>query len=130
VDEQLIQEPQRGLDMPKLAMGLLLVTLGLAFLFDRLYWWDGHELFRLWPLWLIGFGVLRVAYPRRGRSRIAGFWPVMIGGIFLMDTLDVMRIHDSWPLFIVGGGLLMMLRATGVGRCERVCEPRDERSRS
>ncbi len=128
--EHLIQEPQRGLDMPKLAMGLFLVALGVAFLFDRLYWWDTHEALRLWPLWLIGFGLLRVAYPRRGRSRIAGFWPIMIGGIFLMDTLDVVHIHDSWPLFIVGGGLLMMLRATGVGRCDRGDDRRDERSAS
>jgi hypothetical protein len=118
VNEELTQEPRRGMDMPKLTMGLFLVAIGLTFLFDRLYWWNTHEVFRLWPLWLIGFGVLRVAYPRQGRSRVAGFWPILIGSIFLLDTLDVMPIGDSWPLFIVGGGILMMLRATGVGRCE------------
>ena len=116
--EPLIREPRRGLDMPKLAMGLFLIALGFTFLFERLYFWNSHELFRLWPLWLIGFGVIRVAYPREGRSRIAGFWPILIGSMFLMDTLDYMAIGDSWPLFIVGAGILMMLRATGVGRCE------------
>jgi len=116
--------------MPKLATGLFLVALGLTFLFDRLYWWDSHELVRLWPLWLIGFGVLRVAYPPHHRSRIAGFWPILIGSIFLMDTLNVMPIHDSWPLFIVGGGILMMLRATGVGRCSPPRDASTERSGS
>jgi hypothetical protein len=130
VNEQLIDQPRRGMDMPRLVMGLFLIAFGLTFLFDRLYWWNSHEVFRLWPLWLIGFGVLRIAYPREGHSRIAGFWPVLIGGIFLMDTLDVMHISESWPLFIVGGGVLMMLRATGVGRCEKRCEPPTERSES
>lgn len=110
-----VQGSRRGIDAPKLVTGLFLVALGLAFLFDRLYWWDTHELLRLWPLWLIAFGLLRVAFPRDGRSRLAGFWPVLIGGIFLMDTLDTLSIRESWPLFIVGGGLLMMLRASGIG---------------
>lgn len=118
MNEQLIQERRRGIDFPRLTVGLFLVTIGLAFLLDRLYWWDTHELVRLWPLWLIGFGVLRVAFPG-GRGRLAGFWPILIGSIFLMDALDVMRVSDSWPLFIVGGGILMMLRAAGVGRCRR-----------
>lgn len=130
MNEELTHEPRRGMDMPKLTMGLFLVAIGLTFLFDRLYWWNSHEVFRFWPLWLIGFGVLRVSYPRPGRSRIAGFWPILIGGIFLMDTLDVMSINDSWPLFIVGGGILMMLRATGVGRCERQRGTHVERSGS
>lgn len=119
MNEQLIQERRRGIDFPRLTVGLFLVTLGLAFLLDRFYWWDTHELVRLWPLWLIGFGVLRVAFPGDGRSRLAGFWPILIGSIFLMDALDVMRVRDSWPLFIVGGGILMMLRAAGVSRCRR-----------
>ena len=119
MNEQMIDQPQRGgMDMAKFTMGLFLIGVGATFLFDRFYGWNSHEVLRLWPLWLIAFGVIRVAYPGRGRSRIAGFWPVLIGSIFLMDTLDVMHIHDSWPLFIVGGGILMMLRATGVGRCE------------
>jgi hypothetical protein len=116
VNDQPVRESRGGFDMPKLAMGLFLVALGLAFLFDRLFWWDAHEFLRLWPVWLIGFGLLRVAYPREGRSRLAGFWPVLIGGIFLLDTLDVVPVSHSWPLFIVGAGILMMLKGAGAGR--------------
>jgi hypothetical protein len=115
--------------MPKLLTGLFLVALGATFLLDRFYWWDTHDLFRLWPLWLIAFGAIRVAYPRHRRSRLAGFWPILIGAIFLMDSLRVMSINESWPLFIVGGGILMMLRASGVGRCSPAVG-RDERSAS
>lgn len=109
----------RGFDTPKLVSGLLLVTMGTIFLLDRLYWFDASEAFRLWPLWLMAFGVLRVAFPGRSRTRLAGFWPILIGSIFLLDTFDVMSIRESWPLFIVGGGLLMVLRALGFGVCDR-----------
>lgn len=118
-DHVIPREPGRGFDASKLVVGLLLVSFGLAFLFDRLYWFDAFGLVRLWPLWLILFGVVRILFPTRGRGRLAGFWPLLIGGIFLLDTQDLLPLHDSWPLFIVGAGLLLMLRATGVGGCHR-----------
>lgn len=118
VNEHVIERPERGFDTPKLITGVLLLTFGLAFLFDRLYRVDATELFRLWPLWLIAFGAARVVFPRRGRGRLAGFWPILIGGIFLLDTQGVMGLDDSWPLFIVGAGLLMVARAFGIGACE------------
>jgi hypothetical protein len=109
-----------GVDGGKLAMGVMLVAFGLVFLLDRLFWVDASEAFRLWPLLLIAYGVVRIAFPsqrgcRRG-SRLAGFWPLLIGGIFLADELDVLMLHDSWPLFIVGAGILMVLRSTGAGK--------------
>jgi hypothetical protein len=112
----------RGVDTGKLFVGILLVTFGLLFLFDRMFWLDLGDVLRLWPLWLIAFGIARVAFPGRGRhgrpaSRLAGFWPIVIGAIFLMDTLDVMHLGESWPLFIVSVGVLMVLRAMGVGEC-------------
>jgi hypothetical protein len=115
----------RGIDGGKLAIGLLLSTIGLLFLLQELLWIDAHEFFRLWPLWLIAFGVIRILFPATTRtgcglrgSRLQGFWPLLIGGIFLADTLDVLSLHDSWPLFIVGAGLLMVLRAMTGGEAQ------------
>lgn len=109
----------RPVDTGKLVWGLMFVAVGMIFLFDRVFWIDLHEVLRLWPLFLIAFGVLRVLFPGSGRcgrgSRLAGFWPILIGGIFLADTMDVIHLHDSWPLFVVGMGVLMVLRATGAG---------------
>ena len=109
-------------DKGRLVTGLVLVTVGAVFLLDRLWLIDAREAFRLWPLWLIGFGVLRVLLPARGRGRLAGFWPILIGGVFLLDITDVTSVQDSWPIFIVGAGLLMVLRAAGADR--RPAEPR------
>jgi hypothetical protein len=115
--------PRSGVDGGKLAMGVLLVAFGFVFLADRYFWVDAHEAFRLWPLLLIAYGAVKVAFPGGGRcgrgSRLSGFWPLLIGGIFLADMLDVMTLHDSWPLFIVGIGVVMVLRAMGAGRSTR-----------
>lgn len=115
---------RQGIDIGKLLVGLLLVTLGVLFLFDRLFWMDLGEGLRLWPLWLMAFGAIRILFPAMGRhgrraTRLAGFWPLLIGGIFLMDTLRVMDLHQSWPLFIVGIGVLMVLRSMGGDGCRR-----------
>lgn len=115
-------ERDGGVDKGRLVTGLVLVALGAVFLLDRLWLIDARAAFRLWPLWLIGFGVLRVLLPPRGRGRLAGFWPILVGGVFLLDILDVMAIQDSWPLFIAGAGLVMVLRAAGADR--RPAEPR------
>jgi hypothetical protein len=113
-------EARRGVDSGKLVMGVLFVAFGLMFLLDRLFWVDAWEALRFWPLLLIAYGVVRILFPSAGRcrrsSRLGGFWPLLIGVVFLADMLDVMPLHDSWPLFVVGVGVLMVLRAMGVDR--------------
>ena len=115
-------EPESGVDAGKLVTGLVLLTIGGIFLADRFFWLDSRELFLLCPLWGNGFGVLRVLFQCRGRGRLGGFWPILIGGVFLLDTMRVMDLHDSWPLFIVGAGMLLVLRSASAGR--RATEPR------
>jgi hypothetical protein len=99
--------------------------LGLLFFADRQGWaWGWHLSFgRLWPLLLIVSGITRVIVPiertvtdpsgqpgvtvRRYRLG-SGFWLVAIGGLMLLHVNRVLSLRESWPLFIVAGGLSMM----------------------
>jgi hypothetical protein len=116
----------------QILMGVLMVAVGLIFLSDQMGWVLGWHLSfsRLWPLLLIVLGVGRVIVhddvevtgqalpgdagvgttPTQRRYRLGdGFWLVLVGTLLLMHTNHVMRLDQSWPLFIVGGGLALIL---------------------
>jgi hypothetical protein len=95
-------------------MGVVLVVIGAAFLADRLGYFVvediWRDLWRYWPVLLIAMGLGKALDEGASRRR-SGVWLMMIGGIFLMDTFDVLELHDSWPLFIVAAGIMTVWRA-------------------
>jgi hypothetical protein len=97
--------------------GIVLIVVGLILLAQRLQVWPDLDLSRLWPLLIVAFGVGRLATPdeedRRGHGRYGGLWFVFTGALFLMHNYGVMTIAQSWPLFIVGGGVSILLGRRG-----------------
>jgi sulfite exporter TauE/SafE len=86
----------------QVATGVLLIALGLIFLGERQHFVPVIDLGRLWPVLLIVLGLGRVAESGWHRS---GLWLVFIGALFLLSNYDIFPLRDSWPLFIVAGGL-------------------------
>jgi hypothetical protein len=101
----------------RILIGVLIIVAGLMMLADQSGIAGGHLSGRIWPLFLIGFGVVRLAAPprhrRRRRSRIAGAWFVFLGVWFLVNEFHLYGLdyHTSWPLLIVGAGIAMVWRA-------------------
>lgn len=91
-----------------LFVGIALVTIGLIFLAERLDLGPMWSLHRLWPVLLIVFGFMQLAAPREGRRRSGGLWVMLTGVLFLLDANHVVRFRQTWPLFIVAGGLAIM----------------------
>jgi hypothetical protein len=103
--------------------GVLLITIGLLFMADRQGYMSFH---RLWPVILIVLGAINLLFPgdraihvgvvagRRGASRrvrsrfSSGIWLIFIGCLFLAHQNHWLSIRESWPLFIVAGGLAMI----------------------
>ena len=95
--------------------GIVLITIGLIFFAER----QGYGSFgNLWPLILIVSGLGKMLFPydrsvvfvagRRGcrrDSRYSGVWLTLVGVLFLLHQNHIMRINQTWPLFIVAGGL-------------------------
>ncbi len=97
-----------GKDRNSIGLGLVLITVGLIFVADR----QGYGGFaRFWPLLLIVAGAAKLFFPtdsgEKGcqNSRSSGIWLLLVGGIFLMHQNSIWRISDTWPLFIVAGGI-------------------------
>ncbi len=101
----------------QLVTGVLMITVGLIFLADRLDLVPGLDMSRLWPVVLIVMGASRFTVTgRNGRRGGGGAWLIFLGGIFLLETFDILPMSQSWPLFIVAGGLSMLFAHRGTAR--------------
>ena len=87
--------------------GVLLIGIGLIFLASNLGTMPEINVARMWPLILFVIGIGKILAPGED-SRWDGVSLILIGSIFLAHNYHFMRIHDSWPLFIVVAGLTVM----------------------
>ncbi len=90
--------------------GGILIALGLLFTLDNFGLVNAGDVFRYWPLMLVGFGLLRIAQASYPAQRVAGGIVVALGIALLLRTLHVVSFHvrDVWPVvFLLGGGVLV-----------------------
>lgn len=120
------------------AVGIMLLALGALFFLDRLgfeWGWHWHPTFdRMWPVLLIVAGLTRFMHGSRSKTvtitslngtRVVhqydrmggGFWMIMIGVICLLNQNDWLSFDQSWPLFIMAGGVAILL---GRGSSRRI----------
>jgi hypothetical protein len=92
----------------RLLTGVILVLLGGLFLVNNLGVIEIGPIGRYWPFILIVMGLGRMAQPGHRRG---GAWLLFLGGLFLLHSFDYLRIHDSWPLFIVAAGVGILWRS-------------------
>lgn len=107
-------ENRSGVRIHRVVIGVGLATLGVLLLLDRSGMLVDQTIGRWWPLILVGLGMARIVKP--GRRRRSGLWLVFIGMWLLVDQLDIMAAHDSWPFIIVFAGILIIWRAVADAR--------------
>lgn len=92
--------------------GLVLIAVGAVFLLDRLGYLNIHEMWQYWPLLIVFIGLTRmIASPTPGEFT-GGLWLVFIGGwLFAVfdDSFDL-SVRNSWPLLLIGGGIIMVIK--------------------
>ena len=89
--------------------GLIIVAVGLTLLAGQLNLGWAWDLGRLWPVFLIAIGLARFVNPGED-GRGTGIWFMFMGAIFMLHTSRVLRLNDSWPLFIVATGVSMLFK--------------------
>lgn len=101
-----------GVSYERLALGFGLIGVGLLLTLDQLGLVALGGMRALWPLILIAAGAGRLFAPerRRGGAMLLG-----LGLIFLLHSFRVARLQQTWPLFLVLGGISMLVRARREG---------------
>jgi hypothetical protein len=115
-----------------LVTGVILVLVGGVLLLARADYLEVGSIIRFWPLILIVMGLAKLADDDVEQRRSAA-WLLIIGGIFLLNSLQVLHISESWPLFIVAAGVMTMWKAGRPARpagSARAAESLDEGQRS
>jgi hypothetical protein len=96
-------------DASRLTWGLILVMAGLVLLTRQFDVGWTADIGRLWPLVFLaiaaGHLVATDGCLRLGRAA----WFAFLGMIFLLHTFRIASLRDTWPLFIVVGGLSLLV---------------------
>lgn len=115
-----IASGDRGRNYGSITGGLIVLALGALMFADRSGYAQAH-LMRFFPgvvLLLLGVVSLTTGRrTRRGRRPFGGLWLVVVGTwmIASQGQLFGLTFHTSWPLLIVGIGLLMVVRGLWYG---------------
>jgi hypothetical protein len=110
-----------GIHAGRVASGVVILALGALMLLDQ-HDVLGYQTMRFFPgVVLIILGAVRVlsgdCTRRGGRAGYGSFWLVFVGAWMIASESHVLGLtyHDSWPLLIIGAGVLIVIREL-VGR--------------
>lgn len=83
--------------------GVVLIAVGIIFLLERTDLISMPQAWRLWPLFVIWFGLVQLFKPDPGRRSI---FLLLIGIWLQVSTLELFGLgfSDSWPLAIIAVG--------------------------
>jgi hypothetical protein len=95
-------------------LGGTVVSLGLLLLLDNLEIIRVDEVWRLWPILLIGWGLAHTTEARTPTSFVWGGLVMAIGVALILSGLGILYVGIGWnliwPLLIVGVGLSLLLQ--------------------
>jgi hypothetical protein len=92
----------------RLAVGVGVILLGLLSLFPGIIRYVANgEIWRFWPLILVGLGAVQMARAEDAKARHGAAWLLVSGAVLLIHFLPFgLSWADGWPLWIVGAGLV------------------------
>ena len=92
--------------------GLMLVGLGVIFLLDQFGVYEARKLWQYAPLLMVVAGINQTIGDPSAREFAGGLWTVFIGlWLFaVFEGLFGLNWFNSWPLFIIVGGIGMAVK--------------------
>jgi hypothetical protein len=105
---ELPQAPQRG--RSRLAIGLILLVLGVTLLLLNLGIHLPWQLWKYFPVPLIAFGLWGLVSPSSQFDRVGGIWLLASGLYCLIGIFDLFDLGwNAWPIFIIATGAALIV---------------------
>jgi hypothetical protein len=97
---------------PQLAVGVIIILLGILFTLDSLNLLNVVSYLRYWPALLLAYGAYRLLEPGDPPQFVPGIIFTIMGGILLLNALRFhLPLRRMWPLFLVILGLAILSHA-------------------
>ncbi len=104
----------------KIMIGVLIICAGTAFLLQNFGYLENIDVWDFWPVLLILLGLSHLVQPSGSRQAFSGVILVTIGGLFLLDNLNIIPygFSDFWPVILILVGIFIIKNAvwTGAGK--------------
>jgi Domain of unknown function (DUF5668) len=97
----------------RILFGAAIMVIGLIFLMDHMHLVGAEMLATFWPLVFVVYGLTRIIVPSRPGAEVGGLWIALFGWLFMLDRLNITSVRESWPVFLIVAGLMVVFRALG-----------------
>ena len=96
------------------------ICAGTVFLLQNFGYLENIDVWDFWPVLLILLGLSHLAQPSGSRQAFSGVILVAIGGLFLLDNLNIIPygFGDFWPVILILVGIFIIKGAVwpGIGK--------------
>ena len=113
---------RRRAHAPGFVAGGVIILIGILLLLSNLGLIRIHDVWRLWPLFLIGPGIGKIVGSYGPTGRIWGALLTLVGILFLLDTLHIVHMDPRLigPSLLIGLGILFLVRGFERARPSRL----------
>ena len=119
---------KRSKNASRVVLGMMIIVIGVIALLEKTF--GGVNLLQFWPVVFIVLGTLKVVQTEHRNGYVLGGIFIALGCLMTLSNLGWIhfRLRDWWPLLLIGGGVLMLLkgREEDHGRDEKPSVPFDK----
>lgn len=109
----------------QITTGAMIVVVGLVLLGAQFR--VGLDFGKLWPVILLVLGASRFLTVNDEGHRGNGSWLLLLGVLFLLNNFRILGLGDTWPLFVIFWGFMMIFgRGHGHRLTGHAARARDE----
>jgi predicted membrane protein len=98
----------------RIVLGAVIIILGVLSLVDSMHIFESFSVLTFWPTVFIVIGLLKLFQTRSRGGLVIGCFLIGIGVFITLEHMGLFyfRVHDWWPLFLIGAGVLVLTKGS------------------